>query len=165
MYDKTSLKDTDLGAHMAALTELPRTESVKFVNQTTNWTVQYWLYEFRQTTNLPPKPGFEPYTGIVVGGQDVRPGQEQVAMVQMKIQANFSDCGAWKLRASNGQTMETLNFADQIAPAGKFFLRTTFTMVNRTAFGENAVGWEVTHLMSDGTVQKDEGVILSTLNA
>ena len=165
MTDFPTLKTTDLGDFVARLTESPRTESVKFVNNTSGWTIQYWLYEFRQTLHLPPPAGFEAYTGIVVGGQDVRPGQEQVAMLFKKVQANFSDCGAWKLRHSNGQTQETFNFPDKWAAEGKFFLRTTFTLVDAPKYGPNAVAWEVAHLCNDGTVEKEEGILLSTLTS
>lgn len=160
MTTNNSISNTDLEKFIADHLAEIRTTSVTFSNNTSYWEVGWWVYECRQTQNLPAPTGFADYTGIVVGGTDTAPGQEQTAFLTVKLIANFTDCGLVNLHnRATGQRLPTHNFPDRNAPAGKYYSQARYGIKDGQGANDGIIMWDFEGILSDGTVVKDEGLL------
>jgi hypothetical protein len=133
-----------------------RSESVTFRNDTTVWDIGFWCYEFRQTQNLPPPAGYVAYTGVVVGGTNCAPGQEQVATVRVNVIGNFADCGCVNLHnRQTGKILTAFNLNDHVAGPGKYFRNAVFGIKD----GGGALQWFSDVVYEDGSTSHNEGTI------
>ncbi|MCT7942404.1 hypothetical protein [Shewanella holmiensis] len=164
MSNHKSLTELDLAAHYSSLLEEKRTLWVSFENKTQHWRVGVWVYEVRQKLNLPPPNGFKEWTGVVVGGTDIKSGQKRTSYLQDKVRGDFGDAGLIDLVNENtGRRLASFNLRSQVAQQGKYYRYIQWAIVPKENLGDEAFGWEFEGILEDGTIDKFQGVVLETL--
>ncbi len=131
-----------------------RTKFVRFCNNTHDFSVEVFLYEVRQKRNLPPPRGYDEWTGVTVGTQNIERGECRDVYLQKRVIGDFADAGLLNIKhVPSGRVIRTFNFPDQVAPQGKYFNWVYFGLIQRSS-AESSVNLEVElkGYLSDGQV-------------
>jgi hypothetical protein len=138
----------------------PRTRFVTFDNDTQDWDVEVFLYEVRQTRHLPPRPGYDAWTGVVVGGTEIKPQMVVTAHLQNRVLGHFVDGGLLNLRnPRTGRVIRTYNLQEQHAAQGKYFVRAGWRIYQRRTLLGEAIELTFAGLLDDGTMAESSQLI------
>lgn len=131
-----------------------KTEHVRFCNNTHDFTVEVFLYEVRQKRNLPPRSGYDEWTGVTVGATDIGRGQCRTAYLQKKVLGDFMDGGCLNIKhVPSGRITRTFNFKDRYAPEGKYFTKGYYGIIqNKSNENEANLTIEFKGVLSDGEI-------------
>lgn len=115
--------------------EIQRTEQFSIRNDAPSFKIILALAEGYDESGEEPPAGYKTDTGLTVTGQNVMPGTTQSGFVQAHINvlATHAKCSVrWK-RLVAPFDEGNLNLADRYAPAGKFFVRVGWAVVQHDA--------------------------------
>ncbi|SDJ62530.1 hypothetical protein [Microbulbifer yueqingensis] len=157
-FELMSIGDLDSVAdwYESEIAKSTRTEFVRFENNTHDFEIEVFLFELRQTRQLPPPAGFEEWTGVTVGGKNIGRGQSCTSYLQKRVIGHFADAGLLNIRhVPTGRVSRTFNFNDRVAPKGRFFKWVKFGIVQRTSAADTDLILEFTGTLDNGEVVKN----------
>jgi hypothetical protein len=138
----------------------PGTKFVTFDNDTQDWHVGVFLYEIRQTRNLPPRPGYDAWSGVVVGGTDIKPQETVISRVPRRVIGHFADGGLLNVRnLRTGRVIPTYNLREQHAAAGRYFVRVGWRIYQRRTLLGEAIELSFAGLLDDGAMVESSQLI------
>ena len=135
-----------------------KTRYVRFDNNTHDFTVEVFLYEVRQKRDLPPPSGYDEWTGVTVGAQNIGRGQSRTVYLQKKVIGDFADAGLLNVKhVPTGRVTRTFNFRDRVARPGYYFERVIWGIKQTTATEHSTtIRVEFTGILSDGSIVTEE---------